>query len=257
MIPSYPELAGKVAVITGAAQGMGATFSQGLLAQGVHVVAVDFDVDKLDKFVGNVNHETAHQSQGSLVGVRGDVTSIDDMQGIAEQTATRFGAIDIWVNNAGLFPQSDVDMVDQDQLERTFGVNFNGVVYGAQAAAKYMAPGSSIINMSSVAATTARKGRAIYSGSKAAVEHFTNNLALEYGSKGIRVNGIAPGFIDTQMTQWLHETPGALEKALASVPLGKLGSTTDVLKSLLFLVSDSGSYISGHTIAVDGGSRHG
>jgi 3-oxoacyl-[acyl-carrier protein] reductase len=119
-----------------------------------------------------------------------------------------------------------------------------------------MGPGGAIVNMSSVSAVRVRKGRGAYCASKAAVAHLTESLAVEFGDQGIRVNALAPGYIDTEMTQWVKDDPAALQRALDAVPLHRLGSPEEVLGPLLFLLSDSARYVTGHSIAVDGGSRH-
>ncbi|MFF4771426.1 SDR family NAD(P)-dependent oxidoreductase [Microtetraspora fusca] len=167
-----------------------------------------------------------------------------------------FGRIDFWVNNAGVFPYALAGEIPADQMRSTLAVNVEGVLYGAQTAARHMGPGGAIVNMSSVSAVRVRKGRGAYCTSKAAVAHLTESLAVEFGDRGIRVNSIAPGYIDTEMTRWVQEDPVALRHALDVVPLHRFGSPEEVFGALLFLLSDSARYITGHSIAVDGGSRH-
>ena len=257
-LAQYPELTGRVAVVTGAARGMGACFAAGLASQGVHVIGVDINEDELKAAFEKVHQIGGQrQGQGSLHAMRCDVTSSEDLIKVAEEARQRHGRLDIWVNNAGVFPQSDIGSVNAEQVRQTFGVNVEGVFFGAQAAADVMQPGGVIVNMASVAAFRVRRGRAIYSATKAAVHNLTRSLSVELGDKGIRVNALAPGFIDTEMTNWVREIPGAMDKALASIPLGHIGTPEHVLGALLFLVSDSAAYVSGQTLGVDGGSRHG
>lgn len=255
----YPELAGRVAVVTGAARGMGACFAAGLASQGVHVIGVDINEEELKASFAKAQtaNSGAADGEGSLDAMRGDVSSSENMIKVAAEARARFGRLDIWVNNAGVFPQSDLGSVTTEQVRQTFSVNVDGVIFGAQAAAEVMDAGGVIINMASVAAFRVRRGRAIYSATKAAVHNLTQSLAVELGDKGIRVNALAPGFIDTEMTNWVREVPGAMDKALASIPLGRIGTPEQVLGALLFLASDSASYVSGQTLGVDGGSRHG
>ena len=256
-LAQYPELAGRVAVVTGAARGMGACFAAGLASQGVHVIGVDINEDELKAAFAKSQMASGKTQGGTLTAMRGDVTSSESLVNIAEEAVKRFGRLDMWISNAGVFPQSEIGSVTAEQVRQTFGVNVDGVFFGAQAAADVMQPGGVIVNMASVAAFRVRRGRAIYSATKAAVHNLTRSLAVELGDKGIRVNALAPGFIDTEMTNWVREIPGAMDKALASIPLGHIGTPEHVLGALLFLVSDSASYVSGQTLGVDGGSRHG
>ncbi len=256
-LAQYPELAGRVAVVTGAARGMGACFAAGLASQGVHVIGVDINEEELKAAFAKSQGADGKTQDGTLTAMRGDVTSSESLVQIADEAVKRFGRLDMWIGNAGVFPQSEIGSVTAEQVRQTFGVNVDGVFFGAQAAADVMQPGGVIVNMASVAAFRVRRGRAIYSATKAAVHNLTRSLAVELGDKGIRVNALAPGFIDTEMTNWVREIPGAMDKALASIPLGHIGTPEHVLGALLFLVSDSASYVSGQTLGVDGGSRHG
>ncbi|GAA2398350.1 SDR family oxidoreductase [Actinomadura vinacea] len=246
----YPEFPGKAAVVTGAARGMGARFAAGLAARGVDVVGADID----EAAMAATAQEIA--GPGKVVAARIDVTRAEDHEAVARIALERFGRLDFWVNNAGVFPYAPVGEITPEQIGSTLSVNVEGVLYGAQAAARHMSPGGAIVNMSSVSAVRVRKGRGAYCTSKAAVAHLTESLAVELGDRGIRVNALAPGYIDTDMTRWVKEDPAALQHALDVVPLHRLGSPEEVLGPLLFLLSDSARYVTGHSIAVDGGSRH-
>ncbi|NIH81503.1 SDR family NAD(P)-dependent oxidoreductase [Amycolatopsis viridis] len=257
MTALYPELAGKVAVVTGAARGMGARFTAALAARGVHVVGADIDEAGMLATARELAAELAGADKaGEIAGTRIDVTRPADHETVAQLALERFGRLDFWVNNAGIFPYATVGEITPEQISATLAVNVEGVLYGAQTAARHMEPGSAIVNMSSVSAVRIRRGRGAYCTSKAAVAHLTESLAVELGDRGIRVNAIAPGYIDTEMTRWVKEDPAALQHALDVVPLHRLGSPEEVVGPLLFLLSDSARYITGHSIAVDGGSRH-
>ena len=255
-----PEMAGKTAVITGAARGMGAQFARGLATRGVNVVGGDINDTQMKETAQQINAELAAESlaarPGTVVGARVDVTDPDEHEALAQVALREFGRIDFWINNAGVFPFALVDDITREQIAMTLEVNVEGVLFGAQAASRHMEQGGAIVNMSSVSALRVRKGRGAYCTSKAAVAHLTESLAVELGDKGIRVNSIAPGYIDTEMTRWVQEDPAALAHALDSVPLHRLGAPEEVFGPLLFLLSDSARYVTGHSIAVDGGSRH-
>lgn len=157
-----------------------------------------------------------------------------------------------------VFPQAAFTDITPQQLALTYGVNVNGVVYGGQAAARHFRTvgGGAIVNMSSVAAVRARPTRATYNSSKAAVRHLTTCMAVELGPDNIRVNSIAPGYIDTEMTRWIREDQAAMDRALTTVPLRRIGAPMEVFAALYFLLSDSARYITGVSIPVDGGSQH-
>ncbi len=256
----YPEMPGKVAVVTGAARGMGARFAAGLATRGVHVVGGDLDAAAMtataDDLTVALAAESIEDKPGRIVASAVDVTRAEDHVALAQRAIDEFGRIDFWVNNAGIFPYAEVPDITPEQIRSTLSVNVEGVLFGAQAAAARMEPGSAIVNMASVSAVRVRKGRAAYCSSKAAVAHLTESLAVELGDQGIRVNAIAPGYIDTEMTRWIQDDAPALAKALDAVPLHRIGSPEEVCGVLLFLLSDSSRYVTGHSLAVDGGSRH-
>jgi 3-oxoacyl-[acyl-carrier protein] reductase len=256
----YPELPGKVAVITGAARGMGARFAAGLATRGVDVVAGDINADAMTATADELNAAPAARSleekPGRIVASTVDVTKPEDHLALAQRAVDEFGRVDFWVNNAGIFPFAEVADISAEQIRATLSVNVEGVLFGAQAAAAHLPPGGAIVNMSSVSAVRVRRGRGAYCSSKAAVAHLTESLAVELGDQGIRVNAIAPGYIDTEMTRWIQDDAPALAKALDAVPLHRIGSPEEVFGVLLFLLSDSARYVTGHSIAVDGGSRH-
>ncbi|MFD1812715.1 SDR family NAD(P)-dependent oxidoreductase [Rhodococcus gannanensis] len=260
MLALYPEMAGKVAVVTGAARGMGAAFTAGLATRGVNVVGADINADQMAATAEEINTALAQNSladrPGRVVGSSVDVTKAADHEALAQAALKEFGRIDFWINNAGIFPFALVEDISPEQISAVLDVNVEGVLFGAQAAARHMAPGGAIVNMSSVSAVRNRRGRGAYCTSKAAVAHLTQSLAVELGDKGIRVNAIAPGYIDTEMTRWVQDDPVALANALDAVPLHRIGSPEEVFGPMLFLLSDSARYVTGHSIAVDGGSRH-
>lgn len=256
MAVDHPELRGKVAVVTGAGRGMGARFAAALARRGAHVVGADLDEALMTEAASAIALEHDGLDAGEVVGTMVDVRDRDAQQRVADLALERFGRVDLWINNAGIFPEAAAIDIPVSQIQATLAINVEGVLYGAQAAASVMEPGGSIVNMASVAAVRVRRGRAAYCSSKAAVAHLTECLAVEYGDLGIRVNAIAPGFVDTEMTRWVQDDAELLQKNLDSIPLHRLGSPEEVVGPMLFLLSDSARYVTGHILAVDGGSRH-
>lgn len=257
MVVDHPDLVGKVAVVTGAAQGMGARFTAALARRGVHVIGADINAEQMAQTGKDLNAEIAGVGNpGRIESASVDVRDPDAQRALAQQAVDTFGSVDLWVNNAGIFPQSPAALIPASQMQAALSINVEGVLYGAQAAAAVMAPGGAIVNMASVAAVRVRRGRAAYCSSKAAVAHLTECLAVEFGDLGIRVNAIAPGFVDTEMTRWVQDDAPALARTLESIPLHRIGSPEEIVGPLLFLLSDSSRYVTGHILAVDGGSRH-
>ncbi|MEU5360443.1 MULTISPECIES: SDR family NAD(P)-dependent oxidoreductase [Streptomyces albidoflavus group] len=254
-----PELVGRTVVVTGAGRGMGALFLEELARRGVNGVGGDLDQEEMASVAEQINARLAGTSgAGRVVGVGADVTDPAAGDALVATALREFGRLDLWVNNAGVFPQAAFTDITPQQLALTYGVNVNGVVYGGQAAARHFRTvgGGAIVNMSSVAAVRARPTRATYNSSKAAVRHLTTCMAVELGPDNIRVNSIAPGYIDTEMTRWIREDQAAMDRALTTVPLRRIGAPMEVFAALYFLLSDSARYITGVSIPVDGGSQH-
>lgn len=258
----YADMVGKTVVITGAARGMGRIFAEELVARGVNVVLTDLDDSALStaQAINDQTTEATEQNQqrGRAVGVVADVTDRQAHDTVLETAVQEFGQLDGWVNNAGVFPESPILDCPESQIDLSLDVNVKGTLYGAQAAASHFKDngGGAIVNMASVSALRIRRNRGAYNTAKAAALQLTYSLAVELGDHGVRVNAVAPGFIDTAMTQWVHDTPGALDNALQNVPLHRIGSPVEVFAAVYFLLSGSSRYITGTFISVDGGSRH-
>lgn len=251
----YPEMRGRVAVVSGAAGGIGRVLVSALAAQGVNVVAADladgasFDepgdaspVDPLRHYSGTVTYEAT------------DISSPSANQALVQQAIEQHGHLDFFVATAAIYgAQSPAIELTPRDLREVLAVNLEGQLFGAQAAARVMQPGSAIVLFSSSNATRPRSQRGAYSVSKGAIEHTTRVLALELGTLGIRVNAIAPGLIDTEKTRQLAHYQESLTEVVQRIPLGRIGSPVEVLGALLFLLSDSSRYITGHVLPVDGG----
>ncbi len=253
--PIYAELAGRTAVVTGAAQGMGAAHVAALLRNRVNVIAGDQDEDAVVATAERLNAECGPQAR--VVPARADVARREDHTALAALALSSFGRLDHWINNAGVYPRAAVMSIDEKHLELTSGVLFNSVIYGTQAAAHAMQPNpGSVVNITSTASLLVRPGYAAYGSMKAAADHLTHFLAVELGPIGVRVNAVAPGIIRTAMNQSLTEDPVALATATSAIPLRRLGDPDDVSDAVLYLISDGASFITGHTLVVDGGGRH-
>jgi len=244
------DFTGRVAVITGAAGGIGEALVNAFDGAGAYVLAVDRDGEAL---------AAARQRQpdnGRVATTTVDVTDWEQVAVAAGEAASAWGGLDVWINCAGVFPYAQFEKITAASLMSTMAVNLAGAVAGAQAAAKHLTNGSgSILNISSIAATRARPGRLAYGTSKAALEQATRCLSAELAPRGIRVNAIAPGYIDTAMLDWIRHDARTTERATREVPLGHIGKVGDVVNAALFLASDAAAYVTGVVLPVDGGLR--
>jgi 3alpha(or 20beta)-hydroxysteroid dehydrogenase len=228
---SAGRVAGKIVIVTGAAQGQGAAFVVALAAEGARVIATDVkDADGVRRL---------------------DVARASDWQRVVGQVVAEHGRIDGLVNNAGVTYRARIGSVDPTEFDSLMAVNVRGPLLGTQAVAPHMSAGGSIVNLGSVAAFQGHYPAA-YTISKWAVRGLSAVSAMELGPRRIRVNTVHPGFIETPMT-----SSGGQEFRAASIvqsPVGRAGTTADVAPLVVFLLSDESSYISGAEIAVDGGT---
>ncbi|HEX3015117.1 MAG TPA: 3-oxoacyl-[acyl-carrier-protein] reductase [Desulfobacteria bacterium] len=239
----------KVAIITGASRGLGRATALALAAQGVKV-AVNYagNAAKAEEVVNLI------QAQGGqAVAVQADVSEAADVEKMISLVIERYGRVDILVNNAGITRDGLLLRMKETDWDAVLNTNLRGVFLVTKAVSKLMMKQRSgkIINLSSVVGLSGNAGQANYAAAKAGILGFTKSLAKELGSRGITVNAIAPGFIQTDMTEKLNDQ--VREKMLAEIPLGRLGVPEDVAKLVVFLASDEADYITGQTINVDGG----
>lgn len=242
------RLDGKVAIVTGASSGLGVAFAQALAEAGADVALGARRVDRLSDTA-----ELVAKAGRQALTVATDVSDPASCAALVEATTERFGRVDILVNNAGIGTAVPATRESPDEFRQVIDINLNGCYWMAQACGRVMQPGSSIINISSVLGlTTAGLPQAAYSSSKAGLIGLTRDLAAQWsGRKGIRVNAIAPGFFESEMTE--QYAPGYLEAQMERIPVGRKGDPRELAATVVFLASPAAGYIVGQTLAVDGG----
>ncbi len=246
------RLANKVAVVTGAARGIGRATAERLLADGAKVVLSDIDIDRLQHTIAEIgcaDRVLAHPA---------DVAKRTDVVQLVDTAARHFGGIDIMVNNAGIAPVVDFLDVTEELLGRVLDVNLKGAFYGTQAAARQMivqGRGGVIINMSSINSGLANPNVAPYAISKGGMNQVTSTAAVAFAPHGIRVVGVGPGTIATDMVTGAFMKSAGYRAVLSRTPLGRLGQASEVASVVAFLASDDASYLTGETVYVDGGRR--
>jgi len=239
-------LKGKVALITGASRGIGRAIARTFAANHatLHLCARGEATTRLAE---ELALEFGIQATAHL----GDVRDADFIKAMLLQCKRAHGRLDVVVNNAGIIQQGLLGMIPMDQARATIEVNIVALINITQIAVRLMGPNASIINLASIAGTRGMEGTAAYSASKGGVVAFTLACAKELAKKNIRVNAIAPGFIDTDMTRGL--TPEWYQKRVDSIGMGRIGKPEDIAGTALFLASDLSSYVTGQIIGVDGG----
>ncbi len=242
------KLDGKTAIVTGAAQGIGKEIARSLAKEGANVVVSDIDVEH----AGQTADQIKRMGRKALV-VKADVSVPEEAVNIVEKTIDKLGSLDILVNNAGITRDNFILRMKNEDWDKVLAINLKGTFNCIKASAKVMLKQRKgrIVNMASIIGLIGNSGQANYAASKAGVIALTKSCAKEFGSRGINVNAIAPGFISTRMTEVLKED--TKQKMLGNIPLGRFGLATDVANLVLFLVSDEANYITGQVINVDGG----
>lgn len=243
------HLDGKTALITGASRGIGRAIAIRLASEGA-AVAINY--------AGNAKAAEEVKSiieaaGGKAMLVQADVSSAESVDAMIKEVVEAFGGIDILVNNAGITRDGLLMRMKEEDWDAVINTNLKGVFYCTKAVSKLMMKkrAGRIVNMASVVGLTGNAGQANYAAAKAGVIGFSKTMAKELASRGITVNMVAPGYIDTDMTAVLSES--VRETMVSGIPLGRAGTPEDVANAVLFLVSDDASYITGQVINVDGG----
>ncbi|HEV7259189.1 MAG TPA: SDR family oxidoreductase [Bosea sp. (in: a-proteobacteria)] len=246
------KLAGRIAVVTGAARGIGRACAERFLAEGAKVVIADIDSARLDETKADLGHSD------KLLAVVTDVGDKEQVEALIAASVNRFGRIDIMVNNAGIaMVQNFLDVTKAD-YDKVLGINLEGAFWGTQAAARQMiaqGQGGVIINMSSINSGLANPNVATYALSKGGMNQITSTAAVAFARNGIRVVGVGPGTIDTEMVRGDFVASATDRAIIARTPLGRYGTAAEIAAVVAFLASDDASYITGETIYPDGGRR--
>lgn len=244
-------LNGKIAVVTGAGQGIGSGIAAALCRQGARVVVADVNAQNAEQTAADLR-----ASGGDAVAFSVDVTQAAQVAALFNSVCARFGRIDVLVNNAGIVSQVPTVELTEAQWRRVLDVNLTGVLLCCQAAARAMMArdGGSIINIASAAARAGSPGYAAYCASKAGVVALTRVMAVEWGPHNIRVNSVSPGSIDTELSRSMRRLdPEGYARRDQRVPLRRPAQVDDVANVVVFLASDKAGYVSGNDTLVDGG----
>lgn len=242
------SLEGRVAIVTGAAQGIGRAIAETLAEAGADIVVADLDPTRSKETVAAVE-----KAGRKALNLKVNVADANDTKAMAEQILKNWGKIDILVNNAGITRDGLLLRMKEEDWNVVLQVNLNGTFHCTKAVLQPMTKQryGRIVNIASIVGAMGNVGQANYAASKAAVIGFTKTVAREYASRNVTVNAVAPGFIDTAMTQGLAaEVKEALQK---QIPLARLGTPADIANAVRFLVSEDASYITGHVLHVNGG----
>jgi NAD(P)-dependent dehydrogenase (short-subunit alcohol dehydrogenase family) len=242
------RLDGKVAIVTGASSGLGVAFANGLAEAGADIAICARRVEKLEQ-----TREQVEALGRRCAAVPADVANPDDCNRVVAETVGQLGRVDVLINNAGIGTAAPATREAPDEFRRVIDINLNGSYFMAQACGRAMKDGGSIVNIGSVlGSTTAFLPQAAYASSKAAIIGLTRDLAQQWtGRKGIRVNALAPGFFESEMTDQYPE--GYLDQMMFRVPAGRKGESRELVTAAIFLASDASSYVTGILLPVDGG----
>jgi 3-oxoacyl-[acyl-carrier protein] reductase len=245
------KLAGKVAIVTGASKGIGASIAEHYAAEGAAVV-VNYASSKegADKVVAKIT-----AAGGKAIAIQADVSKQADIDRLFAEATAAFGPADILVNNAGRYAFSPLEAITEEHFHDHFNLNVLGLLLTTQkAAAQFPETGGVVINVSSVVVTLAPPGGSVYSATKGAVDVITKSLSKEFGPRKIRINSLSPGMVETEGATSAGFIGSEFEKdAVARTPLGRVGQPDDIAKVAVFLASEDSGWVTGQVIPVAGG----
>jgi NAD(P)-dependent dehydrogenase (short-subunit alcohol dehydrogenase family) len=246
-----PSLEGRNAIVTGASRGIGRAIALAFAGAGANVAVVSRSPDVLEEAASEI------EARGrKAVALAADVGDADAVRAAVERAGEAFGALDVVVNNAGAAPfRAPVAETRLDGFEKYVRVNFLSAVYVLQAAAPRLIESGRgcVLNVASVGGLAAAPGVGYYGAAKAALINLTKTLAVEWAEHGVRVNALAPGWIETDMNTLLREESASRERMLSGIAMGRFGTPEEVASAAVFLCSDAASYITGEVLVVDGG----
>ena len=245
------SLEGKAAIVTGGSKGIGRAVALAFAEAGASVALAARGQEDLDRASKEVE-----AAGGRALPVVTDVSDPEAVQNLVDRTVEAFGTVDILVNNAGAAPfMSTVDQIRESGFEKYFRINFMGALYATKAVGQVMLPKGEgcVLNVASVAGFIASPGLSYYSTAKAALINLTKTVAREWASSGIRVNAVAPGWVETDMNEQARQYPEFFQGALASIPLGRWAKPEDIAGPVVFLCSPAAAFITGSVLVVDGG----
>lgn len=247
------KLAGKVALVTGASKGIGASIAEQLAEEGASVV-VNYSSSKedADRVVQSIERKG-----GKAIAIQANMTNQKDIDRLFSETKKAFGKLDILINNAGVYEFVPIEQITVEHFRKLFDLNVLGLLLVSQAAVKnFSASGGCIINISSVSSTARVPNASVYSATKAAVDSVTRTLAIELGPRKIRVNSINPGMVHTEGTRSAGIIDSDFRKDVEEkTPLGRIGMPKDIAPAVAFLASDDAGWITGETLFISGGFR--
>jgi len=242
------KLTGKVALVTGSSRGIGKTIAEELALNGAKVIV---------NYAGNSEKATEVvagiiKQGGEAMAIQADISRIIEVERLFQSAMEAYGQIDILVNNAGIMITKPITAITEEDFDKIFAVNVKGTYFACQQAARYMSNNGRIINFSTSVAGMMFPAYSIYAGTKGAVEQFTRQLAKEFGPKGITLNAVAPGPINTELFT-VGKTKEEIETISKMNAFGRLGETRDIAKVLLFLAGQESQWVTGQTIRINGG----